>query len=121
MDPPTELFRPDTLLTLSGSATAVWLVTSVLGYLVGARAQQVKKWIGLAVALLLALLGATQLEARSPVVWTAAVVNALLIYLTAVGANTILATVPARDAGAKTGRAGVTATLRRGGFRESWW
>lgn len=120
MDIPKEFYTAATLFSLSGSATAVWIITSVIGYLLQPRdTKQIKKWLGLLLSLALALFGASQLAERTQLTWVVAVVNGFLIYLTAVGANAIVGQgdrpgQPFRETGAGGGGAS-------GGFRERWW
>ena len=91
MEIPNELYTVSSLFTFSGLATAVWIITSVLGYLVGIKkAKIIKKWFGLVLALVLALLGATLVENPTMLTWVVAVVNGFTIYLTAVGVNTVV-------------------------------
>lgn len=114
MEIPNELYTASSLLTLSGSATAVFIITSVIGYLIGgSRGLTIKKWLGLALALIFAFLGATQVNNPDLVTWVVALVNGFLIYLTAVGANTIVgyaatttAEAPIRETSASAGRSG---------------
>lgn len=119
-----NFYTIDTLLTLTGSATAVWIITSVVGYLLEPRnSEKVKKWLGLFLSLVLALLGATTVQEQTLLTWLVAVVNGFVIYLTAVGANTIRAQTTnggetahpfVRETGASRKRA-------RGNFTEPWW
>ncbi len=117
---PDNFYTAATLLTLGGSATAVWLITSVIGYLFEIKqSRKLKKWLGIVLSLALALAGATQVQDRALLNWIVAVVNGFLIYLTAVGANTIVSGVaqeeskpPVRETGRKRAR---------GSFIESWW
>ena len=93
MNIPQELYTVDSLLTLAGSSAAVFIITSVVGYLIGPKnSPLVKKWLGLVLALGLALLGITQVTNPTVGTWAVAVVNGFLIYLTAIGANIITAT-----------------------------
>lgn len=120
MNIPDNFYTIATLFTLGGSATAVWLITSVIGYLFEIKdSKKLKKWLGIILSLALALAGATQVLDRSLLTWLVAVVNGFLIYLTAVGANTIVSGVVGEEASLpirETGRKKV-----RGSFAESWW
>lgn len=123
MEVPKDLYTISTLFTLGGSASAVWIITSVIGYLTGSQnIKKVKKWIGLILSLAFALLGATLIEEQTVLTWVVAVVNGFLVFLTAVGINTVVGgrpviaetpQPPTRDAGGAERK-----TLR--GFRERW-
>ncbi|SRR6266568_5384826 len=122
MKVPNDLYTVATLFTLTGSAAAVWAITSVIGYLLELKeSRKVKKWLGLVLSLVLALIGASQVQTPNVLTWTIGVVNGFLIYLTAVGANTVTAEVahakrtaesPVRETGRKR---------KRGSFTEPWW
>lgn len=87
----TEFYSASTLFTLSGSASAVVVVTGVIGHLLEPMdTGKIKRWLGLIVAIFLSLVGASLAEQRGKIAWLIAFLNGLLIYLTAVGANTIL-------------------------------
>src|SRR5579864_7397366 len=117
---PDSFYTVATLFTLGGSATAVWLITSTIGYLFGVKdSQRLKKWLGIVLSLALALVGATQVQDRSILTWIVAIVNGFLIYLTAVGANTNVSSAseepksPVRETGRRK--------KVRGSFSEPWW
>jgi drug/metabolite transporter (DMT)-like permease len=122
MKVPNDLYTAATLFTLTGSAAAVWAITSVIGYLLELKeSRRVKKWLGLVLSLGLALIGASQVQASSALTWTVGIVNGFLIYLTAVGANTVTAEAahakrtpesPVRETGRRR---------KRGSFTEPWW
>jgi len=124
MQIPNDFYTVGTLFSLTGSATAVWIIISVIGYLLESKdSRKLKKWLGLILSLLLALLGATLVTEQSPLTWVVAVVNGFFIYFTAVGANTIVAQATnggetahpfVRETGASRKRA-------RGNFTEPWW
>ncbi len=124
MQIPNDFYTVATLFSLTGSATAVWIITGVIGYLLEPKdSKNLKKWIGLILSLVFALLGSTLVEERSPLIWVVAVVNGFLIYLAAVGANTVVAR-------ATTGDEAVQHTVRetsasskeaRSNFTEPWW
>ena len=47
----SELYTVNTLFTLGGAATAVWVITSVIGYLLEPKdSKKLKKWLGLFLA-----------------------------------------------------------------------
>jgi len=122
MEFPKEFFTTNTLFTLSGSSVAVWIITSVIGDLMGIN-QKFKKWIGLILSLILALLGVTLLEDRPWLTWLVAVVNGFLIYLTAVGVNTV-ASPPTDSRGLRQPpirETGMMQRKTRGRFLERWW
>lgn len=127
MEIPKEFYTAGTLYTLTGSSTAVWIITSVIGYVLEPKdSKKLKKWLGLALSLVLALLGASQLMERSATTWVVAVINGFLIYLTAVGANTIVAqgggeAPPAGGTPPPVREAGAARREERGGFTERWW
>lgn len=119
MQIPNELYTTSSLLTLSGSATAVWIITSTIGYLIGKRkSKEIKKWVGLVLALLFALLGATQVQDPDLITWVVAIVNGFLIYLTAIGANTVIgiSAPPLPESPIRE----TSATETRGGFTNPW-
>jgi hypothetical protein len=91
MQIPKEAFTAATLLTIGGSATAVWLFTSVLTYLFGARADPAKKWVALLLSLGLALLAVAVGTDGALVTWVGGFFNGLIIFLTAVGESTVVA------------------------------
>lgn len=124
MEIPNTFYTAATLFSLSGSSTAVLIITSVVGYLLEPReSKNIKKWLGLLLSILLALLGATYLEEKGILTWVIATINGFLIYLTAVGANTIIGhaagsnestQAPIRETSAVNRR-------RRSRFTELWW
>lgn len=123
MEFPKELYTTSTLFTLGGSASAVWIITSVIGYLAGSqKIQNLKKWIGLILSFAFALLGATLIEERTVLTWVVAVVNGFLVYLTAVGINTVVAgrTVIAETRETPTREAGGAERKKLRSFRERW-
>lgn len=118
---PKDFYTISTLFSLSGSAMAVWMITSVLGDLLGAKfGTGIKKWLGLLLSLLFSLLGLTLLPERNLLIWVVAIVNGFLIYLTAVGLNSVVAQPGSGD---RKQRSPVRPTSggERGGFTESWW
>ena len=121
---PGHFFTPSTLFSLAGSATAVWIITSVTGYLLEPKSsKKLKKWLGLALSIVLALLGATFAPDRSLLTWVVAIVNGFLVYLTAVGANTVVAKTDTRRRERKSParRRTDASEQKRGRFAESWW
>jgi ABC-type uncharacterized transport system permease subunit len=123
MEIPSDLYTIDTLFSLTGSATAVWIITSVVGYVLEPKdSQKLKKWLGLALSIALALLGATLVATPTALTWVVAVVNGFLIYLTAVGANTVLGrAASAEEAKSPMQPTGASRRRKRGSFTEPWW
>ena len=120
---PEDFFTAATLFTLTGLATAVWIITSVIGYLFESQnIQKWKKWIGLILSLAFVILGASLLEEKNTLTWVVAVVNGFLVYLTAVGINTVVSERPARGETRKpvTRDIGVDEKKPRGRFRDRW-
>lgn len=120
---PEDFFTIATLFTLSGLVTAVWIITSVIGYLFESQnIQKFKKWIGLILSLAFVLLGATLTEEKTMLTWVVAVVNGFLVYLTAVGINTVVSVRPARKETLKplTRDKRAVEKKTRGRFRDKW-
>ena len=121
MEIPTELYTIDSLFSLTGSATAVWIITSVAGYLLELKnSVKIKKWLGFALSMLFALLGATLVQEKSFLIWIVAVVNGFVIYFTAVGANTIIGKTLGEGQITKP-PVKETSSGKRGNFTELWW
>ena len=121
MEIPKDFYTPATFFTLGGMATAVWVVTSSIGHLV-TIGEKPKRWVGFLLSLLFALLGVSLLQDKTPATWIIGAVNACLVYLTAVGANTVAA--PAMDRGRPASPVKETAALvekKRSRFFASWW
>jgi uncharacterized membrane protein len=122
MEIPQELYTPSTLFSLSGSATAVWLITSTIGYLLDSKASKtIKKWMGLILSIALSLLGATLVKEQQPITWAVAVVNGFLIYITAIGANTITTRAATARGSRKRPVRETSLKADRGSFTEAWW
>ena len=126
MDIPNDFYTTGTLFSLTGAATAVWIITSVIGYVMDVKdSTRIKKWLGLALSLILALLGATQVQDRTSMTWVVALVNGFLIYLTAVGANAVVSHSvnpdPVRKYAAPSEAVNVAGGRPRGDFIEPWW
>ena len=121
MNIPNSFYTIETLFSLTGSATAVWIKTSVTGYVLELKnSRKFKKLLGLTLSISLALLGVTQIQEKTSLTWVVAFINGFLIYLTAVGANTITASgsEPERAPIRETSVSGRTL---RGEFTERWW
>ena len=124
MDVPNELYTLDSLFSLTGSATAVWMITSVIGYLIEPRdSRALKKWFGLFLALALSFLGTSRVGNPTFLTWGVALVNGFLIYLTAVGANTIVAQSAASTGSVQPPVRGTSIGNKgkKGGFAEAWY
>ena len=91
----SDFYTIDTLLTFGGAVAAIWLVPNVLIFVTEGKAQPYAKWIGLAVALGLSMLGAATASGD----WTRFVVaffNGLILFAAAFGINESAAEVTAR-------------------------
>lgn len=86
-----SLFTKESLLTLQGSALVTLMVPNVLRYLIGPDFAGFEKWVGFAIAMLLALLIASQASEKTWITWVLAVFNGFLIFASAVGLTTALA------------------------------
>jgi hypothetical protein len=84
----TELYNTKSLYSLSGSAAAVWLFTTILALVFNVDTDKYK-WIGLCVALAISFIGILRLRKMSLTYGTIAFFNGLLIYVTAVGIDSI--------------------------------
>jgi hypothetical protein len=115
---PNEFYTVSSLFTLSGSSTAIWIITSVLGDLFKSKKKKTaKKWIALGLSFTFSLLGATLVTERNLLVLVTAIVNSFFIYFTSVGLNTITSKSNARTSSIrKTSANGGTSN-----FFESWW
>jgi hypothetical protein len=121
MPVPKELYTPQTFFSLAGSATAVWLMTSVLGNLFPTVTPQVKRWFGFLLSTAFSLLGVSQAADHSLMNWVIAIVNGCFIYLTAVGTNEVLAS---RNRGARRRKAvRQTSAIPESNttFFDAWW
>ena len=120
---PQDFYTTATLFSLSGSASAVWIITSLIGYLLESKAsKKFKKWFGLILSITLSLLGATLVKEQQPLTWLVAVVNGFLIYITAIGANTITAKAATAGGSRKRPVRETSADkAERGNFTETWW
>lgn len=85
-----EYFTLETLLALPGAILAVNIITSTVAYLGGAKVQPFLKWVAIVASLGLGILTA-YLAGGDFTRWIVAVVNSLVVFLAAVGANTTAA------------------------------
>lgn len=123
MEVPKELYTISTLFTLGGSASAVWIITSVINHLIGSqKIQKLKKCFGFILSLGFALLGATLIKERILLTWVVAVVNGFLIYLTAVGINAVVSGKPVKEETRKLTTRGPRSAGRKAQaiFRKRW-
>ena len=107
-----SLFTTESLLTLQGSALVTLLVPNVLRYLIGSSFAGYEKWVGFAIAMVLAFLTATQATKKDWMTWVLAFFNGFLIYSSAVGLTTALAS------GVQPGLSGVSSPVP---FFHSWY
>jgi len=120
MELPKEFYTPATLFTLTGMATAVWFMTCVIGYLVRIGVET-RKWVGFVLSLFFALLGASLLQDKTLVTWVVATVNGFLIYLTAVGVNTVSAPSATQGAASPVKETAAVIERKRRSFLARWW
>ena len=123
MELPKDFFTISTLFTLGGSVTAVWIITSAIGYLFEFEiSEKIKKWIVFILSFAIVLLGATLVKEQNIVTWVVAVVNGFLVFLTALGLNTLVSARLVREETRKlpTRDAKVVEKKTRGKFRDRW-
>ncbi len=84
----SELYSARTLYTLGGSSSAVWVFTTLVGWIFKFNLDNYR-WIGLIVAMILSFVGAFRVAKVQPQLMVVAFFNGLLIYLTSVGMNAI--------------------------------
>lgn len=122
MGTPNDFYTSTTLLSLTGSASAVWIITSVTGYILEPKdSRNLKKWLGLIISMILAFLGATQIQEQTLLTWVIAFFNGFLIYLTAVGANTVVGHEINSSESAQPPVRETSSSRKRGNFTELWW
>jgi hypothetical protein len=112
---PTELYTAKTMFTLGGGSAAVWIFTTILAWVFEVDTEKYK-WIGLCIALALSYIGALKLKSISIQLVTVAFFNGLLIYITAVGIDSI-------NQGIRTQKSGeeVKAALIPFTTSKPWW
>ena len=72
---PNDFYTVSTLFTLSGSSTAIWIITGVLGDLFKSKMKKTaKKWVALTLSFVFAFVGATLIPEKSILVWVVAFV-----------------------------------------------
>jgi hypothetical protein len=113
----SEFFTPQSILTLTGATGAVYVVTSGLQHAFSWN----PRWFGLALSLLIALVGTYATQPHLVASYLVAVVNGFLIYCTAVGVNSITST-PRDSAAVARGtlNAGRAEQAPKRTFRSSW-
>jgi thiol:disulfide interchange protein len=118
----SDLFTPESLVTLSGSVAAVWLVVNVIRHVTGWG----PRWFGLLVALGMSLAGffaaggAGEATERAWLHYLAVLINGLLIYSSAFGIQqTVLADRAGRTP-AKRGGSVRPMAAERIGFASGW-
>ena len=107
----SDFYTLDTLLTFGGSIAAIWLVPNVVIFLTEGKAQPYAKWIGAAIALALALLGAA-VAGGTWTRWVIAAFNACVLFAAAFGIN--------EGAAEATARRVAHQAARGGKLRNSW-
>jgi len=115
---PNDFYTVSTLFTLSGSSTAIWIITSVFGDLFRSSLKKgAKKWIAFILSFAFSLLGATLVTERNLFVWVAAIVNGFFIYFTSIGLNTITSKGNTRASSIRK----TSADEGPSRFFENWW
>lgn len=90
MEIPNDFYTTTTLFSLSGSATAVWLITGVITQLIGFENRLLfRRWLGFLLSIALSVGGVTLVQERTTLMWVVAIVNGFLIYATAVGVSSV--------------------------------
>ena len=120
---PEDFFTTSTLFTLGGSVTAIWIITSSIGYLFEFEiSKKIKKWIIFILSFAIVFLGATLVKERTMLTWVVAFVNGFLVFLTALGLNTLVLARPVKEETSKlpTRDAKVVEKKTRGKFRDRW-
>ena len=89
MDPQAinDLFTPESLLSLQGSAIAALFSANVFGYLIANLSDAGKKWIAFIVSLVLSYLVAYLATDQNIVKWILAFFNGLVVFAAAMGGN----------------------------------
>jgi len=126
---PGDFYTIDSLFsTLLAGATGVLIVTGAVGHLLGSRVKrEFKRWMAMILSITFAMIAAALGQEQSPLIWVVAAINGCLIYLTAVGANTLIAhAFNGENNGRKAENTPVRETSAarkglRGSFTEPWW
>ena len=96
MQVPTDFFTLSSLLTFSGATVAAWLVPYAFFVLIGEKFRPYMKWVAFVVALALMGLAAYISVETGWIKYVVAIVNGIVIFLAAVGANTMAANATMR-------------------------
>lgn len=105
-----DLFTWEMLATVAGAALATIIVTNTIAFATGYSA----KWVALVIAFLLSIAAWVFTSERTPSGFVLAVLNAFVIYASAIGANQIVSSLDA-----PVGVQSKTPQARR--FFSSWW
>ncbi|MDG4810326.1 hypothetical protein O7634_26535 [Micromonospora sp. WMMD1120] len=82
-----DLFTWAALGTIAGASAATLLATNVIGGLIGPSGDKLRKWIAIAIALLLSYGTAAFADDAGGEKWVIAFFNALVIFSAALGVN----------------------------------
>jgi hypothetical protein len=123
MEIPKEFFTLQSMLTLTGATGAVFVICNGLQAALNFN----PKWLALAIALIISILGVVQTGGKG-IDYFVGVVNGFLIFCTASGATAITGNRPdlvSRDAGVIRGRSGQASlpqrpNVQKRSFLTSW-
>lgn len=93
------LFTVESLTSLQGAALVALVVPNVLTYLIGPSFLPFEKWLGFAIAMVLALFIATRSTERGVMKWLVAVLNGFLIFAAAAGLTQVFGALSASSLG----------------------
>ncbi|WP_410817696.1 hypothetical protein [Micromonospora sp. 050-3] len=82
-----DLFTWAALGSIAGASAATLLATNVIGGLIGPSGDKLRKWIAIAIALLLSYVTAAFADEAGGEKWVIAFFNALVIFSAALGVN----------------------------------
>ncbi|MGW3894935.1 hypothetical protein ACWD6L_07030 [Micromonospora profundi] len=82
-----DLFTWAALGSMAGASAATLLATNVIGGLIGPSGDKLRKWIAIAIALLLSYVTAAFADDAGGEKWIIAFFNALVIFSAALGVN----------------------------------
>lgn len=117
---PKEFFTPESIFTLTGAASAVYVVCGALQHALGFN----PRWLALLLSLAISLIGTHIAQSAAWTDYLLAVLNGFLIYCTAVGVNTVLATRDGQGGSQLKTRSPSPDSRSRVSprrFRTSWW
>ena len=115
MELPSELFNRQSILTLTGAAGAIYVVTAAAQHALNFN----PRWLALGLSIAAGIVGASTIEASTYVDYLIGVVNGCLIYCTAVGINT-LAGGPSTGRLVSKGMGQVDSGAEKCHFRSRW-